>query len=229
MGEASLKWESYTSLKMERNTMHYAHQELSLEALLANDSSPTRNEKAPAGDMDGETRPELDRTPSSPAIKQSSFGLSRDYSFAEESYEDWSFVEKRPYDSLVRESLLDVFNTLEDSSLIESKPSFLLRQVSNRNDGAKQGETLTGVLHQAQGYSPLEEQLMSDDIQQVYASRLHFQQKVKWFYGLLTTSSLNRHIFPYNTQRGLRSKKLMGFSFLSELEKRFDVQLYRLG
>jgi len=141
--------------------MHYAHQELSLEALLANDSSPTRNEKAPAGDMDGETRPELDRTPGSPAIKQSSFGLSRDYSFAEESYEDWSFVEKRPYDSLVRESLLDVFNTLEDSSLIESKPSFLLRQVSNRNDGAKQ------VLHQAQGYSPLEEQLMSDDIQQV--------------------------------------------------------------
>lgn len=223
MGEASLKWESYTSLKMERNTMHYAHQELSLEALLANDSSPTRNEKAPAGDMDGETRPELDRIPGSPAIKQSSFGLSRDYSFAEESYEDWSFVEKRPYDSLVRESLLDVFNTLEDSSLIESKqkvrPSSLLRQVSNRNDG----------LHQAQGYSPLEEQLMSDDIQQVYASRLHFQQKVKWFYGLLTTSSLNRHIFPYNTQRGLRSKKLMGFSFLSELEKRFDVQLYRLG
>jgi hypothetical protein len=208
---------------MERNTMHYAYQELSLEALLANDSSPTRNEKAPAGDMDGETRPELDGIPGSPAIKQSSFGISRDYSFAEESYEDWSFVEKRPYDSLVRESLLDVFNTLEYSSLIESKPSFLLRQVSNRNDGAKQ------VLHQAQGYSPLEEQLMSDDIQQVYASRLHFQQKVKWFYGLLTTSSLNRHIFPYNTQRGLRSKKLMGFSFLSELEKRFDVQLYRLG
>ena len=63
MGEASLKWESYTSLKMERNTMHYAHQELSLEALLANDSSPTRNEKAPAGDMDGETRPELDGIP----------------------------------------------------------------------------------------------------------------------------------------------------------------------
>lgn len=26
---------------------------------------------------------------------------------------------------------------------------------------------------------PLEEQLMSDDIQQVYANRLHFQQKIK--------------------------------------------------
>jgi len=29
------------------------------------------------------------------------------------------------------------------------------------------------------GYIPLDEQLMSDDIQQVYASRLHFQQKLK--------------------------------------------------
>jgi hypothetical protein len=76
---------------------------------------------------------------------------------------------------------------------------------------------------------PIEEQLTSDDIQQVYANRLHFQQKVKWFYGLLTTSSLNRHIFPYNTNRGLRSKKLMGFSFLSELENRLDTQLHRLG
>ena len=76
---------------------------------------------------------------------------------------------------------------------------------------------------------PIEEQLMSDDIQQVYANRLYFQQKIKWFYGLPTTSSLNRHIFPYNTSRGLRSKKLMGLSLLSELEKRLDTQLYRLG
>jgi hypothetical protein len=42
------------------------------------------------------------------------FSFSRDYSFGEESYEDWSFIEKRPYDSLVRENLLDIFNTLED-------------------------------------------------------------------------------------------------------------------
>jgi ribosomal protein S4 len=70
---------------------------------------------------------------------------------------------------------------------------------------------------------------MSDEIQQIYASRLHFQQKIKWFYGLLTTSSLNRHIYPYNSKRGLRSKKLMGLSFLSELERRLDILLYRLS
>ena len=75
----------------------------------------------------------------------------------------------------------------------------------------------------------LQEQLMSDEIQQIYASRLHFQQKIKWFYGLLTTSSLNRHIYPYNSKRGLRSKKLMGLSFLSELERRLDILLYRLS
>jgi hypothetical protein len=28
-------------------------------------------------------------------------------------------------------------------------------------------------------YAPIEEQLVSDDIQQVYASRLYFQQKIK--------------------------------------------------
>lgn len=48
------------------------------------------------------------------AISEKSFHFSRDYSFREEPYEDWSFVEKRPYDSLVRESLLDVLNILEN-------------------------------------------------------------------------------------------------------------------
>jgi hypothetical protein len=33
--------------------------------------------------------------------------------------------------------------------------------------------------NQKKGYIPLKEQLMSDDIQQVYANRLHFQQKLK--------------------------------------------------
>jgi hypothetical protein len=36
-----------------------------------------------------------------------------------------------------------------------------------------------GPVNQKRGYIPLKEQLMSDDIQQVYANRLHFQQKLK--------------------------------------------------
>lgn len=54
--------------------------------------------------------------PTDSAISEKSFHFSRDYSFREEPYEDWSFVEKRPYDSLVRESLLDVLNILENQA-----------------------------------------------------------------------------------------------------------------
>jgi len=65
-------------------------------------------------------------------------------------------VERRPFDSLVRENLLDTLEILENPKLsnFESPTS-------------------------PNSYMPLQEQLRSDDIQQIYASRLHFQQKLK--------------------------------------------------
>lgn len=157
------------------------------------------------------------------------FNFSRDYSFIEEPYESWSFIEKRPYDSLVRENLLEVFDSLEKPVSVNNVENVLSSTKSIPDKGSMINWFGKSHANRRTKYAPIEEQLVSDDIQQVYASRLHFQQKIKWFYGLPTTSSLNRHIFPYNTNRGVRSKKLMGFSFLSELEKRLDVQLYKLG
>lgn len=46
--------------------------------------------------------------------------------------------------------------------------------VSATSVGAVDTDRLGNSVH-----IPLEEQLMSDDIQQVYANRLHFQQKIK--------------------------------------------------
>jgi len=115
------------------------------------------------------------------------FSFSRDYSFGEESYEDWSFIEKRPYDSLVRENLLDIFNTLEDPIRSKSSNKAFLGAVepaipslgANFLSGLSPNNHLSQVKSHKGGYIPLDEQLMSDDIQQVYASRLHFQQKLK--------------------------------------------------
>jgi hypothetical protein len=75
-------------------------------------------------------------------------------------------VERRPFDSLVRENLLDTLEILENPKLsnFESPTHF---------NGMPSG--CTGP----NSYMPLQEQLRSDDIQQIYASRLHFQQKLK--------------------------------------------------
>jgi len=89
--------------------------------------------------------------------------------------------------------LLDVFNTLEDpflpSSTNQSSPLGTGIPLVGANDNSPSiipkgdwssasGSSIpTGV--GKKGYIPLDEQLMSDDIQQVYASRLHFQQKLK--------------------------------------------------
>ena len=87
--------------------------------------------------------------------------------------------------------MLDVFNTLEDPFLPSS---------TNQSSPLGTGVPLVGAIDNSpsisyaessasgssipmwvgkKGYIPLDEQLMSDDIQQVYASRLHFQQKLK--------------------------------------------------
>jgi len=81
--------------------------------------------------------------------------------------------------------LLDVFNTLEDpflpSSTNQSSPlvgaSDNSLSISYAESSARGSSIPMGV--GKKGYIPLDEQLMSDDIQQVYASRLHFQQKLK--------------------------------------------------
>ena len=219
----SPKWESFSSQKVDKELLHYDFKKIPLQIILDEEKSMKESSfnKIDSGKIEEEDNANLSK-------REKSFSFSRDYSFGEEPSEDWSFVEKRPYDSLVRENLLDVLNTLED-------PIWSTRRTKRRGGRSKANLLMdsrsasVSPVNQKRGYIPLKEQLMSDDIQQVYANRLHFQQKLKWFYGLLTTSSLNRHIYPYNTKRGLRSKKLMGFGFLSELEKRLDVQLYRLG
>jgi hypothetical protein len=86
------------------------------------------------------------------------FSLSRDYSFTEEPYENWSFIENRPHDSLSRENLLGALESLEGFSYSNS----------NSVRSTSRSQKLR-----------YEEQLMGDDIQQVYASRLEFQQKIK--------------------------------------------------
>ena len=128
----------------------------------------------------------------------------------------------------MRETQINSLSVLENSRLnsVQSLDS------SSSGPSGGQGTPKSTAISAGQDNTKsgnLQEQLMSDEIQQIYASRLHFQQKIKWFYGLLTTSSLNRHIYPYNSKRGLRSKKLMGLSFLSELERRLDILLYRLS
>jgi hypothetical protein len=50
---------------------------------------------------------------------------------------------------------------------------------ANFLSGLSPNNHLSQVKPHKGGYIPLDEQLMSDDIQQVYASRLHFQQKLK--------------------------------------------------
>lgn len=87
--------------------------------------------------------------------------------------------------------MLDVFNTLEDpflpSSTNQSSPLGAGIPLVGANDNSPSisyaessasGSSIPMGVGK-KGYIPLDEQLMSDDIQQVYASRLHFQQKLK--------------------------------------------------
>lgn len=79
-------------------------------------------------------------------------------------------MERRPFDSLVRENLLDTLEILENPKL--STPTHF----NGMPSGCDRWLTpSTGP----NSYMPLQEQLRSDDIQQIYASRLHFQQKLK--------------------------------------------------
>ena len=94
---------------------------------------------------------------------------------------------------MVRENLLDIFNTLEDPIRSKSSNKAFLGAVysaspiepaipslgANFLSGLSPNNHLSQVKSHKGGYIPLDEQLMSDDIQQVYASRLHFQQKLK--------------------------------------------------
>ena len=128
----------------------------------------------------------------------------------------------------MRETQINSLSVLENSRLNSVQSLDSSSSGPSRSQGTPKSTAISAEQDNTKSGN-LQEQLMSDEIQQIYASRLHFQQKIKWFYGLLTTSSLNRHIYPYNSKRGLRSKKLMGLSFLSELERRLDILLYRLS
>ena len=134
------------------------------------------------------------------------FKISRDYvsSDSSEGFEDWSFLDqKRPYDSLVREN---IFELLEDLEL-------------NMSEGNKFSMGLSDSLGSPERVA-FEEHLFSSEINKTYTNRLRLEQRIKNFYGLSHLPINNR-----NQKKGGSSS----YDTLLQLEKRIDVQLFRLN
>lgn len=144
-GRLGLELSCVDSKQVNKNLKHYTFENMTLKDAI-NEGS-------------GYNRSEITEEKESGNIEvKKNFNLSRDYSFTEEPYENWSFIENRPHDSLSRQNLLGALESLEGFSYSNSKS--------------------VGSTSRSQKLR-YEEQLMGDDIQQVYASRLEFQQKIK--------------------------------------------------
>lgn len=144
------------------------------------------------------------------------FKISRDYvsSDSSEGFEDWSFLDqKRPYDSLVRENIFELLEDLELNMSEGNKFSM----------GLKPSVPNTKCLSDSLG-SPervaFEEHLFSSEINKTYTNRLRLEQRIKNFYGLSHLPINNR-----NQKKGGSSS----YDTLLQLEKRIDVQLFRLN
>ena len=144
------------------------------------------------------------------------FKISRDYvsSDSSEGFEDWSFLDqKRPYDSLVRENIFELLEDLELNMSEGNKFSM----------GLKPSVPNTKCLSDSLG-SPervaFEEHLFSSEINKTYTNRLRLEQRIKNFYGLSHLPTNNR-----NQKKGGSSS----YDTLLQLEKRIDVQLFRLN
>lgn len=134
------------------------------------------------------------------------FKVSRDYvsSDSSEGFEDWSFLDqKRPYDSLVREN---IFELLEDLEL-------------NMSEGNNFSMGLSESLGSPERVA-FEEHLFSSEINKTYTNRLRLEQRIKNFYGLSHLPINNP-----NQKKGGSSS----YDTLLQLEKRIDVQLFRLN
>lgn len=137
------------SKQVNKDFKYYTFESMTLKKAINTDSNYNNGTFSTQGSQEQESE----------NIKvKKNFSLSRDYSFTEEPYENWSFIENRPHDSLSRENLLGALESLEGFSYSNS----------NSVRSTSRSQKLR-----------YEEQLMGDDIQQVYASRLEFQQKIK--------------------------------------------------
>ena len=146
------------------------------------------------------------------------FKVSRDYvsSDSSEGFEDWSFLDqKRPYDSLVREN---IFELLEDLELNMSEGNNFSMGLSD-----SLGSPERVAFEITKGNSErvaFEEHLFSSEINKTYTNRLRLEQRIKNFYGLSHLPINNP-----NQKKGGSSS----YDTLLQLEKRIDVQLFRLN
>ena len=131
------------------------------------------------------------------------FKISRDYVSGDssEGFEDWSFLDqKRPYDSLVRENIFELLEDLERSGAANNSRS---------------------TIHESDTkHVAFEEHLFSSEINKTYTNRLRLEQRIKQFYGLSNLSTNDS-----NQKKGSTSS----YDTLLQLEKRIDVQLFRLN
>jgi hypothetical protein len=178
--------------------------------------------------------------------KEVPFKLSRDYTFDEEGFEDWSFLnQERPYDTLVRENIFELLEDLEKTdgtsvkwNVESANDSSLTTPVSfadlTRQAALKAGTNGAVVAVAAQR---TQEHLLSSEIHKVYTNRLRLKQRIKQFYGLVTQQSFRKSgIGVDNDDQSLRSEIQQGgtsssssvWNSLLKLEDRLDIQVFRL-
>ena len=164
------------------------------------------------------------------------FKLSRDYSFEEEGFEDWSFLyEDRPYDSLVRENIFELLEHLETAE--NNDLSLSVSSTVNDNLASISGYVpMVGVdddddeiiVNDDLGWTPFEEHVSSSEIHQTYSNRLRLEQRMKWFYGLKTKAMFQKSILHSNAKTEENSTASI-WAPLLKLEDRADIQIFRLN
>ena len=167
------------------------------------------------------------------------FKLCSDYvsSDSSEGFEDWSFFDqKRPYDSLVRENILELLEDLQTYS--ESSERGVLGSATqvgahpNRNPQLQTSIGINGNLLKPPTKAtpidtiPFEEHLFSSDINKTYTTRLRLKQRIKQFYGLTNKSKSSSLI---NGKRDSEYRTQGVWDNLLHLEERIDMQLFRLN
>ena len=163
------------------------------------------------------------------------FKLSRDYSFEEEGFEDWSFLyEDRPYDSLVRENIFELLEHLEtgennDLSLpVSSTMNDDLASISGYVPMVEEDDDEMVRFSDNLGWTPFEEHVSSSEIHQTYSNRLRLEQRMKWFYGLKTKAMFQKSILRSNG-RNEENNAASIWAPLLKLEDRADIQIFRLN
>ena len=160
------------------------------------------------------------------SYEKQAFKLSRDYTFDEEGFEDWSFLnQERPYDTLVRENIFELLEDLEKTDGTSVKWEVEQSKVitDELKDKAITQQASKAPLSTKQS-SLLQEHLLSSEIHKIYANRLRLEQRIKQFYGLVTQRSFQKSLGEAATSSTTTSV----WSSLLKLEDRLDIQLFRL-